>query len=129
MPNVYQIDLPNELRNLLDSFDLFFNINLITFVPLPCLGLRGFRQELVFTAIVPLVLYAAIISLSLLRSFLRVVSLFPTRARAKRKMATHLSSATLGSRRERQVRISLKERSGLRNSTSHGESSSVAFQL
>ena len=108
MPNVYQVELPNELRDLLYRFDLFFNVNFIAFVPLPCLGLRGFLQELAFTALAPIALYAVIVSVAMVRSVLRIAWLSPVRTRARRGGMS-------------QTRGSLSERAAVRNARPRGE--------
>ena len=50
---VYLLEFPAELRRFLESLDLIININFLHLVPLECLGLNGYRDELIVTALAP----------------------------------------------------------------------------
>ena len=50
---VYLLEFPAELRRFLESLDLVININFLRLIPLECLGLNGYRQELILTALAP----------------------------------------------------------------------------
>ena len=108
VPSVYQIELPHEIQRLLDRFDILISINLITLVPLPCLGLRGFEQELVFNALAPVALCVAIICLAslhtLTRAFVGIVHL-------------HLSAITRRASDRGAGRSSLSDRAAQRHAT------------
>ena len=74
VPRVYLLEIPADLRRFIERFDLVLNLNLVTLVPLRCLGLRSFLQELIFTAIAPLLFYVIILALAILRALARTAA-------------------------------------------------------
>ena len=74
VPRVYLLEIPADLRRFIERFDLVLSLNLVTLVPLRCLGLRSFLQELIFTATAPLLFYVVVLALAILRALARTAA-------------------------------------------------------
>ena len=56
IPNVYNVELPDSIRSVLDALSIFASVELDFGTPLSCIGLEGFVPVLVLYMIAPLVL-------------------------------------------------------------------------
>ena len=96
--SVYEVALPDAVRSLLALFEVL-NLNLagVPGVPLQCLNLGSYEQQLLFTVLAPLVLAAAILAFFVLQSCVgRKGACVGTRGAAKRcALPMWLSSALI----------------------------------